>query len=65
VTRAEKIAYNKAERAIERAYGETCKGVEINVMDIGKVFAEGRKALAEGRDLKEAIVAFVATIRLN
>lgn len=60
-TKAEKLI----DRQIEAAYRRTCCGVQINIMDISKVFAEGRKALAEGRALDEAIPAFVETIRQN
>jgi hypothetical protein len=60
---------SKADKAldklIERIYYDNCAGIQINIMDIGKVFAEGRKAHAEGRDLRDAIVSFVQTIRCN
>jgi len=54
------------DKRIEAAYYATCSGVQINIMDIGKVFAEGRRALAEGADedgLRARIKAFVETIR--
>jgi hypothetical protein len=53
------------DREIEAAYYRRCSGIEINVMDIGKVFDAGRKAHAEGADVEAAIVAFVETIRKN
>lgn len=59
---------NKIEKRIERIYYATCSGVQIGIMDIGKVFAAGRAAVAEGVDdtvLGERIVAFVETIRKN
>jgi len=62
---AEKRAARQADKAVEAAYYRTCRGVQIDVMDIGKVFAAGRQALAAGQDLDAAIVAFVATIRKN
>jgi hypothetical protein len=68
MTRSEKIAHNKAEKRINAVYAATCSGVQINVMDIGKVFAVGRKAIAEGADdgeLALKICQFVATIRKN
>lgn len=55
-----------ANRRVERAYYRTCSGVQINVLDIGKVFTAGRAALDAGADetgLEAAIVAFVNTIR--
>jgi hypothetical protein len=65
LTRAQKIAKNKADKLIEKTYLENCCNVTVNVMDIGKIFAEGHKALAEGRDLKTALVEFVEKIRTD
>ncbi len=65
MTRAEKMAAKKLDKEIEQVYYANCSGIQIDIMDISKVFAEGRKARAEGRDMKEAIVAFVETIRKN
>lgn len=60
---------SKADKALDREinklYNENCSGIQINIMDIPKVFAEARKARAEGRDMKEAIVSFVNSIRKN
>lgn len=66
-TKAQK-AEKLIDHRIERAYYKTCSGVQIDIMDIGKVFDEGRKALAMSNseaDLERAIVEFVATIRKN
>jgi hypothetical protein len=63
-TKAEK----EIDRRIERAYYETCKGIQISVLDINKVFVEGRKAIAAGADdeaLRRAVRAFVETIKHN
>jgi hypothetical protein len=65
MTRTEKIAFNKAKKLINKTYTENCCGIQIDIMDISKVFAAGHAALKEGRDLKTAIVAFVETIRKN
>lgn len=60
---------NAAEKAldseIEKIFRQNCEGVQISVFDIAKVFEAGRKAKAEGRDMKEAIIACVESIRKN
>lgn len=64
MTKAEKLA----EQRIENAYRTHCSGVQISVMDIGKVFAAGRKAIADGADdaaLGVALKEFVETIRCD
>lgn len=53
------------DREIDKVYRENCSGIQIDIFDIPKVFAEARKAKAEGRDMKEAIVSFVNSIRKN
>jgi hypothetical protein len=62
--KAEKLA----DKRIERIYYRSCSGVQISVMDIGKVFAVGHKAISEGGtddDIERAIVTYVQTIRKN
>lgn len=66
------VKQNKAEKAIDRrvekAYYASCSGVQINIMDIGKIFAFGRMKVAAGEDdeaLKSSIRAYVETIRTN
>lgn len=57
-----------ADARINTAYCRNCSGIQIDIMDIGGVFAEGRRLIAAGADdtaLAEGIVAFVQTIRRN
>ena len=68
--RAAKMAENKANKRVEAAYYARCRGIPINVMDIGKVFDAGKKALAADSTitdeaLADAVFAFVQTIRKN
>lgn len=56
---------NQIDKQIEAIYSRRCNGIPISVMDIGKVFAAGHAALAEGRDMEAAIVATVETLRQN
>lgn len=63
-TRSEKAM----EKKVEQAYYATCSGIQIDIMDISKVFAHGLKVLSEGADdakLATEIRAFVETIRKN
>jgi hypothetical protein len=59
----------KADKALDREintlYVQSCSGIQISIMDIPKVFAAAKKARAEGRDMKDAIIAFVNSIRKN
>lgn len=64
-TRAEKIARNRAEKRIEAAYGLACSGVQIDIMAIPRVFAEGHRLIAAGADnaaLAAGLRAFVDTL---
>jgi hypothetical protein len=56
------------DRRVEQAYYRSCSGVAINMLDIPKVFAAGRAAVANGvsdEALETAIRAYVETIRQN
>jgi hypothetical protein len=53
------------DREIDKLYRENCSGIQVSIMDIPRIFAEAKKARAEGRDMNDAIVSFVNTIRKN
>jgi hypothetical protein len=68
MTRAEKIKRNRDDKLIEQAYYATCSGIQIDILDIPKVFEAGRAELARGTGydaLKLAVRAYVDTIRKN
>jgi hypothetical protein len=65
MTRTQKIAHNRAEARIERAYTARCQGVQISIMKIPDVFKFGHRVIAEGADdatLGDKIAAYVAEI---
>ncbi len=60
---------SKAEKAldkeIERIYYANAQGVQINIMDIGKIFRAGRDAHARGEPMEPAIIAAIQATRVN
>jgi hypothetical protein len=65
MARTSKAAERQVENRIAEVYRRTCSGVQVNIMDVSKIYAAGRAALAAGQDLDTAIPAFVQTIRQN
>lgn len=65
MTRKEKQLEKALDAEISRVYAQNCSGIQIDIFDIGKVFAVAKKAHSEGRDMRAAIVNFVETIRKN
>lgn len=56
------------DQRIERVYCLRCTGIEIDIMDIGKVFAHGRTLIGMGatdEELGDGIFSYVCTIRQN
>lgn len=65
MTRKEKQAAKALDDMIDAIYRKNCNGIQINMMDISKVFEEGRRAFRANEDVEKAVVAFVQTIRKN
>lgn len=56
------------DRRINEAYGESCSGIQIDIMDTVKVFAVGKQLVEQGvtdDELRAGIRAYVETIRKN
>ncbi len=48
-----KNSLKKLEKQVEQAWYRLASGVQVNIMDIGKIFDRGVKSLQENRDLDE------------
>jgi cystathionine beta-lyase/cystathionine gamma-synthase len=56
------------DKQIDLAYRETCSNIEVNIMDIPRIFEECRKAILAGStndELKIVVREFVESIRKN
>lgn len=60
-TRAEALL----DREIEREYYRIASGVQVDVMDIGKIFKEAREAYAQGQPVAASLPGIVAKYRQN
>jgi hypothetical protein len=67
--KAAKLRENAADKVIEQVYYRTCSGIQIDIMDIPKVFARGREIMehcpGDLVTLTKGIRAYVETIRKN
>lgn len=53
---------------VSALYGQACNGVQISILDVGKVMKVGLDGFAAGLDdeaVKKSLTDFVATIRKN
>jgi hypothetical protein len=60
-----KLTKKEIERLIEVTYYKHGHGVQIDIMDIPKIFKIGEKAIADGKDLEEAIKQAIELLRRN
>lgn len=63
-TKAEK----QADKRIGAAFNARCSGIQIDIMDISKIYKHGQALIAAGADdaaLGDGIFAFVQTIRVS
>lgn len=65
-----KLSRKQRELRINRLYGQRCSGVQIDIMDIGKVFAAAERAMDQQPEISDEqlgneIAEFVETIRKN
>ena len=58
----EQKAEKLLDKQIEKVYYATCSGVQVNIMDIPKIFRYGRQLIAEGKNLEEELPKFVRAI---
>ena len=59
------MSKKKLEKEIERLYYKNGDGVQINIMNIGKVFSDCTEAYNRGEDLETAVLAAIAKYREN
>ena len=69
-TRAAAKAAKAVDERINRIYMRNCSGIQIDIMDISKVFKVGRKAIADNPEFTDdqltvVITGFVESIRKN
>ncbi len=60
-----KPSQKQLEKAVEQAWYKLASGVQVNIMDLGKIFDRGVAALKEGKDLDTEIKACIEEYRRN
>ncbi len=58
-------AEKQFDKDVETAYYKHGQGVQINIMDIPKVFSDAKVAVAAGLTIEESVVASIARLRRN
>jgi len=58
-------AEKEVDKLIERTYYRYGSGVQINIMDIGKIFNEARIEMLTGKPIEEVIQNLIAKYRQN
>jgi hypothetical protein len=56
---------NELDSQIEKEYYAQGSGVQINIMDITRIFSDCRAAVGAGTSLKDAVAAAIAKYRQN
>jgi hypothetical protein len=55
----------KTDSAIEQAWYRLASGIQVNMMDIPKIFKECREAMQSGQSVEDVVKAAIAKYRLN
>lgn len=56
---------DKIDKQIEKAWYSLASGVQVNIMDIPRIFREVRAAVEGGANLEAAVTIVVAQFRRN
>ena len=61
----EQLAEAKTEKQIESAWYRLASGVEVDIMDLGKIYRDAKLELADGASLDDAVKTQIARYRKN
>ena len=59
------LSKKQLDKMVEQAYYKQGRGVQINIMDIGKLFKDVSEAYLAGQDLDEAVKEAIKKYRQN